>query len=318
LPTAAESESFVFNLSPQTGFFSFTAVRPMIYDCFTFFNELELLELRLNELAEVVDKFVLVEATQTHTNKPKPLHYQENRAHFNRFHDKIIHVIVDDLPVSKDPWVPENFQRNCIARGLKTCRPENFVLVSDLDEIPRAAVVERMSREIPFHDNAFSNAVHAGLNSKLVKSIFHRRGFRRRLRHNHPFIWKFRQVLYHHFMNCQSVHPPFSYGTRMLRFRDFSCAEEVRHTGYKMVENGGWHFSWMGGVQRIQQKLAAYAHQEQNLPQLADAGHIRQALNEGKLFCDRDVQHKFVPLDDSFPRYLLEHPGKFSTWIKPV
>ena len=55
----------------------------MIYDCFTFFNELELLELRLNELADVVDKFVLVEATQTHTNKPKPLHYLENRARFS-------------------------------------------------------------------------------------------------------------------------------------------------------------------------------------------------------------------------------------------
>ena len=90
----------------------------MIYDCFTFFNELELLELRLNELAGVVDKFVLVEATQTHTNKPKPLHYHENRARFSAFHDKIIHVIVDDMPQSSDPWIPENFQRKCIARGL--------------------------------------------------------------------------------------------------------------------------------------------------------------------------------------------------------
>jgi beta-1,4-mannosyl-glycoprotein beta-1,4-N-acetylglucosaminyltransferase len=290
----------------------------MIYDCFTFFNELELLELRLHELSGVVDKFVLVEATQTHSNRPKPLYYQENRSRFSGFHDKIIHVVVDDLPVSTDPWVPENFQRNCIGRGLAGCRPEDFVLVSDLDEIPRASVVETMSREIPFHDNIFSSAIHAGLNSGLVKNVFHRKGFRRRLRHNHPFVWKFRQVLFRHFMNCRSVHPAFSHGTRMLRFRDFSCAEEVRHTGYKIVENGGWHFSWMGGVQRIQQKLAAYAHQERNLPQFAEAGRIEQALNEGRLFFNRDVPHEIVPLDDSFPRYLLKHPEKFSTWIKPV
>jgi beta-1,4-mannosyl-glycoprotein beta-1,4-N-acetylglucosaminyltransferase len=290
----------------------------MIYDCFTFFNELELLELRLHELAGVVDKFVLVEATKTHSNKPKPLYFQENRSRFGEFQDKIIHVIADDLPEAKDAWVLENFQRNCIARGLMNCRPEDFVLVSDLDEIPRAEVVEKMSREIPFCDGFFPNAIHAGLNSWPVKSVFHRKGFRRRLRHNHPFVWKFRQVLYRHFMNCRSVQPAFSHGTRMLRFRDFSCAEEMRHSGYKIVENGGWHFSWMGGVRRIQQKLAAYAHQERNLPQLAEPGHIEQALNEGRLFFDRDVPHEIVPLDNSFPRYLLEHPEKFSTWIKPV
>jgi beta-1,4-mannosyl-glycoprotein beta-1,4-N-acetylglucosaminyltransferase len=67
----------------------------------------------LHEPADVVDRFVLVEATQTYTNKPKPLHYQENRARFSEFHDKIIHLIVDDLPDAKNSWVLENYQRNC-------------------------------------------------------------------------------------------------------------------------------------------------------------------------------------------------------------
>jgi len=290
----------------------------MIYDCFTFFNELELLELRLHELAGVVDKFVLVEATKTHTNKPKPLHYQENRSRFAEFHDKIIPVVADDLPEAKDPWVLENFQRNCIARGLAGCQPDDFVLVSDLDEIPRATVVEKMSRRIPSPDGFVSNAIHAGLNASWFKAVVHKRKLRRLLRRNHPFIWKFRQTLYRHFMNCRSVDPAFSYGTRMLRFRDFSCAEEIRHSGYQVVENGGWEFSWMGGVQRIQEKLAAYAHQERNLPQIADPQHIGQALNEGRLFFDGGKRLEFTPLDNSFPRYLLEHPEKFSTWIKPV
>ena len=70
----------------------------MIYDCFIFFNELELLELRLNELAGVVDKFVLVEATRTFTNEPKPLFFQENRARFREFDSRIIHVVVADSP----------------------------------------------------------------------------------------------------------------------------------------------------------------------------------------------------------------------------
>jgi beta-1,4-mannosyl-glycoprotein beta-1,4-N-acetylglucosaminyltransferase len=288
----------------------------MIYDCFTFFNELELLELRLHELAGVVDKFVLVEATQTHTNKPKPLHYQENRARFSAFHNKIIHIIVDDLPVSNDPWVPENFQRNAIARGLKDCRPDDFVLVSDLDEIPRASVVEKMSRGIPFHDNWFANAVHGTLNSKLSQNIFKRKGFRRLLRKNHPFVWKFQQTLYRHFINCRSE--GISYGTRMVRFRDFSCAEELRHSGHHSIKDAGWHFTWMGGVERIRQKLAAYAHQEHNQPQFDDPQHLARAINAGSsLFNQRD-KLEFVPLDNSFPRYVVEHPEKFSNWIRPV
>ena len=290
----------------------------MIYDCFTFFNELELLEMRLHELAGVVDRFVLVEATQTHTNKPKPLHYRENRDRFSAFHDKIIHVVVDDMPQSSDAWIPENFQRKCIARGLTGCRPDDYILVSDLDEIPRADVVERMTREIPFHEGLIPNAVHGFLNSGPVKAVFHRRGFRRRLRKNHPFIWKFRQVLFRHFINCRSIDPGFTFGTRMLRYRDFSCAEEIRHSGYKIVENAGWHFSWMGGVERIRQKLAAYAHQERNVPRNAEAGRIEQSIGEGRLFFNPENRLEFVPLDDFFPRYVLENREKFATWIKPL
>jgi len=69
----------------------------MIYDCFTFFNELDLLEIRLNVLKDVVDRFVLVEATQTFTGRPKPLYYKENAARFAAFADRIIHVVVDDF-----------------------------------------------------------------------------------------------------------------------------------------------------------------------------------------------------------------------------
>jgi beta-1,4-mannosyl-glycoprotein beta-1,4-N-acetylglucosaminyltransferase len=290
----------------------------MIYDCFTFFNELELLELRLHELADVVDKFVLVEANQTYTNKPKPLHYQENRARFSEFHDKIIHVVVDDLPEAQNPWVLENYQRNCIVRGLGDCRPDDFVLISDIDEIPRATTVKKVSQEMEFRKDFFSNFVHSTLNSRLVKSVFHRKGFRRRLRNNHPFVLKFQQPLFRYFLNCRSLQPPFTYGTRMLHFRDFSCAEEIRHSGYKIVENAGWHFTWMGGVQRIQEKLAAFSHQELNQPQIAATGNIEQSLNNGLVFFDPERRQETVPLDNSFPRYLLEHPEKFSDWIKPV
>ena len=71
---------------------------PKVYDCFTFFNELDLLEVRLNELDGVVDRFVLCESPYTFRGQPKPLVFQENRARFARFLPKIEHVVVDDLP----------------------------------------------------------------------------------------------------------------------------------------------------------------------------------------------------------------------------
>lgn len=288
----------------------------MIYDCFTFFNELELLELRLNELAGVVDRFVIVEATRTFSNQPKPLFYRENRERFAAFADKIIHVVVEDAPDTADAWEMQRMQRNCIGRGLTGCQPDDLILVSDLDEIPRAATLEKASREIKLKDDFCSNLAHAVLNSRLVRRYCQSRGIRRQLRKHHPYVWQFEQDYYCYFFNCRSE--AVSRGTRMVYYRDFSYAEEIRYSGYKVIKNGGWHFSWMGGVERMQKKLAACSHREHDQPQFNNPQHIAQAINDGKPLFGEGNWHTFVPLDDTFPRYLLEHREKFSRWIKPV
>ena len=293
------------------------AARTMIYDCFTFFNELELLELRLHELSGVVDKFVLVEATRTHSNQPKALVYQENRARFQDFHEKIIHVVVDDMPNAKNAWVLENFQRECIARGLVNCRPDDCVLVSDLDEIPRATTVTRAAQELPFQDSIISNILHGTLNSRLVTRLLRMKGIRRFARKYNPFVLRFQQRQYWHFMNCKMARF-LTFGTRMVRYRDFSSAEELRHSGYRIIENGGWHFSFMGGAERIREKLLAYAHQERNRPEFTDVKAIDERINRGASVWNADWKFEFVPLDDSFPRYLLEHRDAFAHWIKPT
>lgn len=70
----------------------------MVYDCFQFFNELDILKIRLNVMNDVVDKFVISEATETFSGLKKPLYYEENKEMFKEFEDKIIHVVVDDTP----------------------------------------------------------------------------------------------------------------------------------------------------------------------------------------------------------------------------
>ena len=290
----------------------------MIYDCFIFFNELELLELRLHELAGVVDKFVLVEATRTHSNQPKPLHFSENRERFADFADQIIHVVVDDAPPTDKYFFIERFQRNAIARGLRDCRPDDWVLVSDVDEIPKAATVARVSRAEPFSTSWPARAAHGAFNSRLTQTLFRWKGWRRLRRNHHPFILKFEQSFHCYYLNCVSVQPRYWYGTRMLRFRDFTSAEEVRHSGRRVVRDGGWHFTFMGGAERIRGKIQAYSHTEFNQPQFTQAAAIDERINRGDSLFGDDAQMEIISVDDSFPRYLVEHPERFPGWIKPV
>ena len=116
----------------------------MIIDAVTLFNELDLLELRLSELAPVVDRFVIVEANRTHKGTLKPLYYAENKARFAEWHDKIVHVVCplgddgDGLPAIRRR---EMQQRNSILEGIRDCADDDILLISDCDELPRSHLI---------------------------------------------------------------------------------------------------------------------------------------------------------------------------------
>ena len=121
----------------------------MLYDCFTFYNELDLLEVRLHEHNAAVDRFVLVEARQTFQGVPKDLVFEKNKQRFAPFLDKIIHVIID-FPEhialnyyknSNAAWNREFFQRDAMAQGLAAAQPNDLIMVSDVDEIVRSDVL---------------------------------------------------------------------------------------------------------------------------------------------------------------------------------
>ena len=104
-----------------------------IYDCFSYWDEDLLLDLRLNILNEHVDYFVIVEGNKTSQNNSKKLRF--NIKKFSKFKNKIIYIPVEDMPDGDNPYLRENFQRNCITRGLSNASNEDLVIVSDLDEI---------------------------------------------------------------------------------------------------------------------------------------------------------------------------------------
>lgn len=273
----------------------------MIYDCFSFFNELDLLEIRLNVLNNVVDRFVLVEATKAHSGKDKPLYFNENKVRFKSFEQKIIHVVIDDYPACTSPWAYENHQRNAILRGLTLANPEDMVMISDLDEIP-----------IPEMVSAYAN----------TKEII-----------------LFQQKMYYYFINYLNVSSPeWLLGTKLLPYAYFlgdsktlkysysefllpELNQGVTPTKIRFVENvkvvyrAGWHFSYLGGIQAIIKKIQSIAHQEFNTLENCNEEQLKRRIEHGDDLFGRGHKYFGVELDDTFPLYIRNNIQKYQHLI---
>lgn len=253
----------------------------MLYDCFLLNDELEVLEIRLNELYAIVDKFVIVEATVTHTNKPKPLYFEKNKKRFKKFSDKIIHIVVKDSPDVSMPWIIERHQLTSVMRGLKNCKPEDTVLYSCVDEIPKA--------------------------EKLIKYL-------NRAGSNKVFMHK--MCLY--FLNYAEIGKSTWQGVRMFKYKYLKKAKDIYITRYLnpdvVIEEGGWHFSYQGGVKRIQRKLSSFAHQEFNNNKYNTPEKILKSIKQGKDFLDLGYSLKIEDID-FLPSYVVKNRKKFNNLI---
>lgn len=201
----------------------------MIYDCFTFFKELDLLELRLNELNDIVDRWVIVEMAYTHTGKPKAFYFDRNRHRFRKWLTRIEHVKVYDAPQSLDPFQRERHQRNAIQRGLRCPQDNDLISIGDADEIPRPNAYEHFRR-------AHAHTGIASLNSRL----------------------------YHYWLNGL-VNEPWLMPKIMTGWQyKRSVPEELRYFHYHdnpvpVIQDSAWHFSWLGGVSSCVAKINAVA-----------------------------------------------------------
>ena len=119
-----------------------------IYDCFSYWDEDLLLDLRLNVLNNFIDYFVIVEGNKTWQNNFKKLRFDINK--FSKFKDKIIYIPVEDMPDGDNPYIRENFQRNCISRGLKNANEEDLIIISDLEEIPNPEVLAKFKKNMKY------------------------------------------------------------------------------------------------------------------------------------------------------------------------
>jgi beta-1,4-mannosyl-glycoprotein beta-1,4-N-acetylglucosaminyltransferase len=271
----------------------------MIYDCFTLFNELDILELRLKTLSAVVDFFVISESNYSHSGKKKPLFFSENRARFTPFLDKIIYIISPDPEEPERAahdisyrWTLENIQRNATVRHISDrLSDDDLLIISDLDEIPSPSAIREASR--------------------ILQPV------------------RLRQKLYYYYLNFRCCTTPYWLrGTVILPAKSFNdelsyvniergdalvpavnegpTATKVRFLqDILLVKNGGWHFSYMGGIRSIMTKLRSIAD---GLHDSADESYVRHCIDTGNDPYDRGEWYFAEKLNGSFPPAVADYP----------
>ena len=282
-----------------------------VYDVFTFFNELDLLELRLEMMDSFVDKFVIIECVETFSGNKKPLYYEENKDRFKKYHHKIIHRITQDPPKSfedlrqriLDPnnddlmkqiciqalttsnvppgelhWLKEFYQKENIRRSLLDLEDDDICFIGDLDEI---------------------------WNPELDYSAID----------NHS-IYKLKQLVYVGYLNNKSNEPWA--GTLLTKYKNIknSCLNHLRtrsKTDYTYIDNAGWHFSFMGGEDRIKLKIESYGHQEFNNDQVKN--QVSKNLELGRDLLGRS-EFYYTINESELPKYVIENKEKYKHLFK--
>ena len=266
-----------------------------IVDCITYFDEDMLLDFRLNVLNDYVSKFVIVEAKEDHQGKKKPLNF--DLKNFSKFKDKIIYLVQEKLIEDPNTKLPKNWsknhlkdqsQRNYIFNGLKNFEDNDWIIISDLDEIP--------------NPNAIKD-----FNPKFKYSVFEQKFF----------YYKFNLT----FLNQNW------YGSRICVKKFLKSPQWLRNQkikkkfigmfdrGIKIIKNGGWHFSYLKSPAQIRKKIESFAHSEYNKDEYKNLKNIENCIKNRTDLYDRNSNLEKISITNELPTYLLENQEKYSNWI---
>ena len=296
-----------------------------IYDCFQFFDEEMLLDLRLNIMDKYVEKFVITEATYMHNGKPKNLVFDINK--FSKFKDKIIYIVVDKQPAdlhkiyeSDDDeddtrgqklilngYKRDNYQREMAQQFLKTIDNNDWILINDIDEIP--------------------NLKNINFNNIKSKLVF------------------FKQQIFFYKFNLHYPTTPW-FGSRACKKKNFISPQWLRdvktkkypfwrldiltskkkYNNIEYIDNGGWHFTNIKSAENIQKKLLNYTHHDEFERSGIDLVDLKNKIKERKAIYDHSVDQRSNKWNSTtslnkieltnLPDYLRENYKKYINWIE--
>mgnify|MGYP001440592758 FL=1 len=293
-----------------------------IYDCFMYFDEDLLLDLRLNSLNKFVKKFVITEATYTHNGAKKKLNFDINK--FKKFKDKIIYLIVDKQPNNISDLLDNDskekrgeklilngmardyFQRENLSKGIAEAANDDLILISDLDEIP--------------------NLNH--LNFRNIKNniiIFEQKMFYYKLNlYYEDYTWLgTKAVKRKNFISPQWLRN--IKGKNYPKWRIDTLFSKKKYSNLYFIKNGGWHFTCLRTAEDLEKKLLNFAHHYEYEESGLNIDNLKQLIAEKKVMYDHTADQKefkwsgksvLKNLDTNLlPEYVSSNLGKYSDWL---
>jgi beta-1,4-mannosyl-glycoprotein beta-1,4-N-acetylglucosaminyltransferase len=260
-----------------------------------YFDEDLVLDIRLNTLYKEVDKFIIAEATRNHAGQEKKLNFRiEN---FSKFKDKINYLIIDDLPINvtspKKGWhenhMRDQFQRNALERGYNEFNDEDLVMISDIDEIPNPEKIKEFNIK-----NKYACFLQKNYQSKI------------NLLNITEGDWVGTKI-------CQKKYLKSPQWLRDMKTKKKSFWK-IFSNKLQLINNGGWHFSFLKEPSSIRNKILSYSHQEYNREEFTDVDLIKNKIIKGEDLFSRNIKYKKMKIDETFPKYITENKEKFKKW----
>ena len=263
-----------------------------IYDCFQYFDEDHMVDLRLNILNQYVDFFVISESTKTHQGKDKKINFDIKK--FSKFKNKIKFIIADykeEVNFEKHTGGEspiEQHQRNALIEGIRDASPEDLIILSDSDEIPDLEKLRDIDK-------------------------------------NKQFI-AFSQKMFMYKLNLQNLNESNWIGSKITKKKNITSMQDLRNLKFKKYPfwrldknnlqtiKGGWHFSFMQTPEHILNKIESFSHGEFNTNDINEQNIEEKILKNEDIF-GRGITLKKIKIDSSYPAYILNNKGNFLKWI---
>ena len=283
-----------------------------IFDCFMYFDEDIVLDVRLNHLYSQVDKFIIVEAKYNHKGEARNPKFDINN--FSKFKDKIVYLLIDeeapfiekiyDSDTDNEKYGKqimnslkrENFQRNYITKGLHEASDEDWIIISDLDEIPDLSQIDLQNIDEKIY--AFQQ-INTMYKFNLVRG----------------FDWigsklcKFKKLKSPQWIRSLKVRKKYSY----FRIDKFFSSNYTHN--FEVIKKGGWHFGWIRDIDQIINKLESFAHAEFNNNKFKNYQFINECMKKNLNFLDTTENLTKIKMS-LLPNYLLNNKDKFKSYLK--
>ena len=265
-----------------------------IFDCFQYFNEDHIADLRFNILDEYVDFFVIVESTVNHQGQTRKLHFDKNK--YKKFQNKIVYIEVDDTPDNiKKPHtggesLVEQHQRNSIMKGLNKSQDNDLIILSDVDEIPD------LNKLKVFDKNKYA--------------VFSQKMFMYKLN-----LLNLNENNWHGSKICLKKNLKSPQWLRNLKFKKYPFWRIDKQKNLQIIDDGGWHFAYLQDVKNISKKIKSFAHGEFNKADIVSEKNIELKISQGEDVLGRGYKIKKIEIDSSYPEYIINNKDKLKNWI---